>query len=167
MTISEVYCIKHVYCIISPLKLGKNCKYDRLHCALAVGVFFYSSTVAFYYLCMVAGLFRFVISFFCLFAWRYGAAPRRNNARRKDEITKWHKLATILMECFYIFYNIYIYSNHFATYILLLHSILFWQKLLPLSFLDNVDHLSQCMRFPTMWYVRPAKAQTSLRIRTV
>ena len=23
------------------------------------------------------------------------------------------------------------------------------------------------MRFPTMWYVRPAKAQTSLRIRTV
>ena len=23
------------------------------------------------------------------------------------------------------------------------------------------------MRFPTMWYVRPAKPQTSLRIRTV
>ena len=29
-----------------------------------------------------------VISFFRLFAWRYGAAPRRNNAKRKDEITK-------------------------------------------------------------------------------
>ena len=27
--------------------------------------------------------------------------------------------------------------------------------------------LSQCVRFPAMWYVRPAKAQTSLRIRTV
>ena len=27
--------------------------------------------------------------------------------------------------------------------------------------------LSRYMRFPTMWYVRPAKAQTSLRIRAV
>ena len=27
--------------------------------------------------------------------------------------------------------------------------------------------LSQCMRFPTIWYVRPAKPQTSLRIRAV
>ena len=27
--------------------------------------------------------------------------------------------------------------------------------------------LSQCMRFPTMWYVRPAKPQISLRIRAV
>ena len=26
--------------------------------------------------------------------------------------------------------------------------------------------MSRNMRFPTMWYVRPAKAQTSLRIRT-
>ena len=37
---------------------------------------------------MVACLCHFVISFFRLFAWRYGAAPRRNNAKRKDEITK-------------------------------------------------------------------------------
>ena len=28
-------------------------------------------------------------------------------------------------------------------------------------------HLIQCMRFPTMWYVRPAKPQISLRIRAV
>ena len=28
-------------------------------------------------------------------------------------------------------------------------------------------NMSKCMRFPTMWYVRPAKAQTSLRIRAV
>ena len=28
-------------------------------------------------------------------------------------------------------------------------------------------HMSQCMRFPTMWYVRPAKPQISLRIRAV
>ena len=27
--------------------------------------------------------------------------------------------------------------------------------------------MSQCMRFPSMWYVRPAKAQTSLRICAV
>ena len=27
--------------------------------------------------------------------------------------------------------------------------------------------LSQCMRFPTMWYARPAKPQISLRIRAV
>ena len=29
------------------------------------------------------------------------------------------------------------------------------------------EHLSRDMRFPTMWYVRPAKAKTSLRIRAV
>ena len=28
-------------------------------------------------------------------------------------------------------------------------------------------HLSQCRRFPTMWYVRPAKPQISLRIGAV
>ena len=32
---------------------------------------------------------------------------------------------------------------------------------------SNYLHLSRDMRFPTMWYVRPAKAQTSLRIRAV
>ena len=32
---------------------------------------------------------------------------------------------------------------------------------------DFVNNLSQCMRFPTMWYVRPAKPQISLRIRAV
>ena len=31
----------------------------------------------------------------------------------------------------------------------------------------ELAQLSQCMRFPTMWYVRPAKAQTSLHIRAV
>ena len=30
-----------------------------------------------------------------------------------------------------------------------------------------IKHMSQCMRFPTMWYVRPAKPQISLRIRAV
>ena len=29
------------------------------------------------------------------------------------------------------------------------------------------EKMSQCMRFPTMWYVRPAKPQISLRIRAV
>ena len=28
-------------------------------------------------------------------------------------------------------------------------------------------HMSRDMRFPTMWYVRPAKPQISLRIRAV
>ena len=28
-------------------------------------------------------------------------------------------------------------------------------------------YMSQCMRFSTMWYVRPAKPQISLRIRAV
>ena len=31
----------------------------------------------------------------------------------------------------------------------------------------QIPKLSQCMRFPTMWYVRPAKPQISLRIHTV
>ena len=29
------------------------------------------------------------------------------------------------------------------------------------------DHLSQCLKFPTMWYVPPAKPQISLRIHAV
>ena len=33
--------------------------------------------------------------------------------------------------------------------------------------LDNQEEMSQCMRFPTMWYVRPATPQISLRIRAV
>ena len=33
--------------------------------------------------------------------------------------------------------------------------------------LEYHDNMSRDMRFPTMWYVRPAKAQTSLRIRAV
>ena len=31
----------------------------------------------------------------------------------------------------------------------------------------HILHLSQCMRFPTMWYVRQAKPQISLRIHAV
>ena len=31
----------------------------------------------------------------------------------------------------------------------------------------SYSHLGRIMRFPTMWYVRPAKAQTSLRICAV
>ena len=31
--------------------------------------------------------------------------------------------------------------------------------------LVTAEQLSRDMRFPTIWYVRPAKAQTSLRIR--
>ena len=38
----------------------------------------------------------------------------------------------------------------------------------PVSFIDTQgEQLSRDMRFPTMWYVRLAKAQTSLRIHTV
>ena len=33
------------------------------------------------------------------------------------------------------------------------------------SFVPN--YLSQCMRFPTIWFVRPAKPQISLRKRAV
>ena len=32
---------------------------------------------------------------------------------------------------------------------------------------DKVLHMSPGMRFPTMWYVRPAKPQISMRIRAV
>ena len=32
-------------------------------------------------------------------------------------------------------------------------------------FCAGIIEMSHDMRFPTMWYVRPAKAQTSLRIR--
>ena len=33
--------------------------------------------------------------------------------------------------------------------------------------IDHCKHMSQCMRFPTMWLVRPVKPQISLRIRAV
>ena len=33
------------------------------------------------------------------------------------------------------------------------------------KFLYQRNKMSQCMRFPTMWYVRPAKPQVRLRIR--
>ena len=33
--------------------------------------------------------------------------------------------------------------------------------------LITIADMSRDIRFPTMWYVRPAKAQTSLRIRAV
>ena len=32
---------------------------------------------------------------------------------------------------------------------------------------DEKNNMSQCMRFPTLWYVRPTKPQISLRIRAV
>ena len=32
---------------------------------------------------------------------------------------------------------------------------------------DDTVHLSRDIGFPTMWYVQPVKAQTSLRIRAV
>ena len=42
------------------------------------------------------------------------------------------------------------------------------RSLLPKTIgLHVLMHLSQCMRFPTMMYVRPAKPQISLRIRAV
>ena len=45
------------------------------------------------------------------------------------------------------------------------------QHACELTAIDNLEkvwkYLSQCMRFPTMWYVRPAKAQISLGIHTV
>ena len=34
-------------------------------------------------------------------------------------------------------------------------------------FFNALKQMSRNMGFPTMWYVRPAKAQTSLRIRTI
>ena len=37
----------------------------------------------------------------------------------------------------------------------------------PMVLINCTEYTSRDMRFPTMWYVRPAKAQTSLRIRTV
>ena len=40
-------------------------------------------------------------------------------------------------------------------------------SLLESCFSLSIRQLSRDMRFPPMWYVRPAKAQTSLRIRTV
>ena len=36
-----------------------------------------------------------------------------------------------------------------------------------ISQINGHNYLSCNMRFPTMWYVQPAKAQTSLRIHTV
>ena len=37
-----------------------------------------------------------------------------------------------------------------------------WERVMAVN-----QHLRHDMRFPTMWYVRPAKAQNSLRISAV
>ena len=42
---------------------------------------------------------------------------------------------------------------------------IFIQRCLNIN--SKVTVLSQCMRFPTIWYVQPAKPQISLRIRAV
>ena len=43
----------------------------------------------------------------------------------------------------------------------------FSQDLIHWSRFRIITKMSQCMRIPTMWYVRPAKPQISLRIRAV
>ena len=51
-----------------------------------------------------------------------------------------------------------------------LHAQFQWKGLYILEHLNQGYHtqrLSQCMRFPTMWYVRPAQPQISLRIHAV
>ena len=42
-----------------------------------------------------------------------------------------------------------------------------WRDMLTSSVYQSKLQLSKCMIFPTMWYVRPAKPQISLRIRAV
>ena len=42
-----------------------------------------------------------------------------------------------------------------------------WQFIKQWHIMLKYQNLSHCMRFPTMWYVRPAKPQISLRIRAV
>ena len=41
------------------------------------------------------------------------------------------------------------------------------KRRISLRYECGISHLSRDMGFPTMWYVRPAQAQTSLRIRAV
>ena len=45
--------------------------------------------------------------------------------------------------------------------------ILIRSQLVKSHYKKCIHKMSQCMRFPTMWYVRPTKAQTSLRICAV
>ena len=42
---------------------------------------------------------------------------------------------------------------------LILHALGQWDEV--------IYHMTQCKRFPSMWYVRPAKPQISLRIHAV
>ena len=56
----------------------------------------------------------------------------------------------------------------FATHEIYIFRFTRWNKWHIEYPLYNTSYkISQCMRFPTMWYVRPANAQTSLRIRAV
>ena len=41
------------------------------------------------------------------------------------------------------------------------------EKILPNYVFIFYNEMNHGMRFPTMWYVRPARAQTSLRVRAV
>ena len=59
----------------------------------------------------------------------------------------------------------FLYVGSYASGLSKLVSINLWP--FNMTFKNLKLHMSQCMRFPTIWYVRPAKAQTSLRIRAV
>ena len=53
--------------------------------------------------------------------------------------------------------NVHVYNQGIVTFS---NIIVFYN-----TFAVTVMEMSHNMRFPTIWYVRPAKAQTSLRIR--
>ena len=56
-------------------------------------------------------------------------------------------------------------SLHVYTFSLYIYKLFNAPIQMQLQLILNKSKLSRDMRFPTMWYVQPAKAQTSLLIR--
>ena len=72
------------------------------------------------------------------------------------QIATYHGLVTVPLLYIGLLFAIF-YFNDFLLY-----------RLQPkFKSSSNISDLSQCMRFPTMWYDRPAKPQISLRIHAV
>ena len=84
-------------------------------------------------------------------------------------VTCWEGLTSWLSCMWYFLVFLSLSHNLYGVLCQVWYLIVWIPYMCLLPYFDSVSahYLSQCMRFPTMCYVRPAKPQTSLRVRAV
>ena len=81
----------------------------------------------------------------------------------------WLRLSSVFERRRISFFKIFLVSNKLTLFLSFIHHIIYLciacnQTRNPSKFHVFTFYMSRDMRFPTVWYVLPAKAQTSLRI---